>query len=187
MKKAKKAFSIFELILVLAIMILVFSVSVPKKSFINRFLLENEVDKLFTVFSFLQQRAIASNQEQEITFDLVQNTYFYDLADTSKQDLKMSAKPVFCKLPEAVKFGFLQGTNGPPSSPGRPITCPITFKQVGQGKFKVAFFTDGKIQPGTAYFIDKNHNFMMALTCPISQVSFIRKYKYDKNKWICLK
>lgn len=200
--RKRVAFSIIELMLVLCIMVLLFSISIPKMSFVNRFLVENEVDKMFTAFSFLQQRAIASNQEQEIIFDPAQNSYFYDLGGgsygsiprlssglprTVGYDLKTEPKFVTCKLPDAVKFGFLQGANGPPSSPGKPILSPITFKDIGSGMFKITFYTDGKVQPGTVYFIDKNKNFMMALTCPISQVSFIRKYKYNQGKWVCLK
>jgi hypothetical protein len=105
----------------------------------------------------------------------------------SQTDPGFTPKLVFCKLPDAVRFGFIPGVSGPPSSPGKPITNPITFKDFGQGKYKVILFVDGKIQPGTVYFVDKNRNFMMALTCPISQVSFIRKYNYDKGKWVCLK
>lgn len=198
--KNKKSFSLFELIVVVAMVVILFTITIPKMFFVNRFLVENEVDKMFAIFSFLQQRAIASNQEQAVIFDLSQNTYFYGLSDGSRRnledcpsprteavELKNGSNPITCKLPDAVKFGFFQGAKGPPSFPNKPITSPITFKNMGDGKFKVTFFSDGKVQPGTVYFVDKNRNFMMALTCPISQVSFIRKYKYNQGKWVCLK
>ena len=95
-------------------------------------------------------------------------------------------KPLL-KLPEVIKFGFLLGAKGPPSSPSTPINSGITFKKVEDNVYKALFYADGKIQAGTVYLIDKDQQFMMALTCPISQVSCIRKYRCDSGKWICLK
>ena len=170
----KKAFSIIELFVVIAAIAILFAVTVPRFSFVNRFVLQNEVDKLFTVFSFLQQKAIATNQEQEIIFNLTDNSYLHNLKD---------GKEAVCyKLPEVVKFGFLEGVKGPPSSPTKLIKNVVTFK----GN-KVIFFNDGKIQPGTVYLIDKDEKNMMSVTCPVSQVSCIRKYKHEGKKWICLK
>ncbi len=186
------SFSFIELFVVIAIVLIVFTFSVPRLSFVNRFLVRNEVDKLFTLFSFLQQRAIASNQEQEIVFNTKNRMYSYNLKNSDISKNKKDKKNIFnntciCKLPKVVKFGFLQDAKGPPSSPSKKITKAVTFKKINENEFRAVFYTDGKVQAGTVYFVDRGQNFMMALTCPISQVSFIRKYKYDKSRWVYLK
>ena len=83
-------------------------------------------------------------------------------------------------------FDFKQGVFGPPSTPIKPIKNRITFKKNKQGEFFVEFYSNGKVDSGTTYFVDKNHKNMFALTCPISQVSYIRKYQYLKNKWVII-
>ena len=187
----KSSFSLIELLLTLAIVVIVFTITIPRLSFFNRFILDNEVDKLFTVFSYLQQKAIATNQPQEVFFDLKENSYSYNLKDNNQSTIchpeLVSGSTPSCKLPEVIKFGFLSGTKGPPSSPSSPISSAVTFKNVGDNLYKALFYADGKIQPGTVYLVDKDQKFMMALTCPISQVSCIRKYRYDSGKWICLR
>ena len=94
-----KSFSLIEILVVLGVISFVLLISVPRLSIFNKVILKNELEKLFTTFSFLQQRAIASNIEQKIIFDLDQNTYSYNLHKH--------------RLPGSVKFGFLQGTKGP--------------------------------------------------------------------------
>lgn len=175
----KKSFSIIELFIVIAAIAILFAVTIPRFSFVNQFVLQNEVDKLFTVFSFLQQSAIATNQEQQIIFNLADNSYLHNL--------KSENKNVCHKLPEVVKFGFLDCVKGPPSSPKNVIQSAVTFKSKKDENYQVTFFTDGKIQPGTVYLIDVDKKNMMSITCPISEVSCIRKYKYDGKRWVCLK
>ena len=172
----KSAFSLIELFVVIASIVILFMFTIPKMTFFNKFILQNEADKLFTVFSFLQQRSIASNKPCKLFFDIKQNSYSYDLEN----------KLHVHKLPEVVKFGFLHGVYGPPSDPTQQIAEAITFKTEGKNELSVTFFPDGKIQPGTIYLVDRDQKFMMAITCPISNVSYIRKYRFDSGKWNCL-
>ena len=167
----KRAFSIIELLVCFAIIFVLLTISVPKFMFFNKFILTSQTDKLFATFSYLQQKAIASNQEQKLTFNLKNNTYSHDNKSY--------------KLPEVVRFGCLPGAKGPPSSPSKEIKKSITFAKLSESQFCMSFYVDGKVSPGTAYLIDKDQKFMMALTCPISQVSCIRKYKYDDGRWVC--
>ena len=176
MKTNFNAFSLIEILVVIAIIFTVATVSFSRFSFFNKFIVKNEVDNLYNTFSFLQQKAIASNCEQKLYFDLNSNSYFYFL----------NGKKVNHKLANLVKFDFKQGVFGPPSTPIKPIKNRITFKKNKQGEFFVEFYSNGKIDSGTVYFVDKNYKNMFALTCPISQVSYIRKYLYLKNKWVII-
>jgi type II secretory pathway pseudopilin PulG len=176
----KKSFSIFELLLVLAAIAILFTITIPRLSFFSHFLLQGEVEKLFSTFNYLQQKAIASNSEQELFFDLAKNYYFYKSKDDSQRLIEQ-------KLPQQIKFGFLPNSMGPPSSPSKSISSSITFKYVNENQFRATFLGNGSISPGTLYLVDIKKNHMMALSCSISQVSCIRKYRYTSGKWICLK
>ena len=147
-------------------------VTIPKMSFLNNFLLQNEADKLFSVFFYLQQKSVASNFEQKLFFDLNDNSYFF-IDENNKKHVN--------KFPDVIKFGFLKNSYGPPSYPTKLIDTPVSFKN--DKELSVKFFNDGKIQSGSVYLIDKNQKFMMAVTSPIAQVSYFRKYKYQNGNW----
>ncbi|MBD3231995.1 hypothetical protein GF322_05060 [Candidatus Dependentiae bacterium] len=184
-KQNIKSFSLIELMLVLSTIIILLTISIPQITFLNKFILKNEVDKIFTLFCFTQQKAITCNQQQEIIFDLNQNSYKINLEQQQNNQIKYS-KNSQNKLPNTVKFGFFKDTLGPPSDPKKTIQNAITFKKLNNNQFKVSFYPDGKIEPGSIYFVDKNQQWMMALTVPISNVSYIRKYEYRNKKWFCI-
>lgn len=171
MLKKVKSFSLIELLAVIFVIIILLIFTAPKFSFFNKFILKNEVDKIFTLFSYLQQKAIASNTQQEIIFNLQEDSYLMNLQ--SKKN----------KLAYIVKFGFLSNSYGPPSDPTKLIQDAITFKKIAENKFKLIFHPDGKIEPGSIYFVDKDYKNMLALTIPVSNVSYIRKYEYKNEKW----
>mgnify|MGYP006290206435 FL=1 len=172
--KKRKAFSLIEILIVIAILFTLFTVSFSRFSFFNKFIVKSEVDNLYNTFYFLQQKAIAGNCEQKLYFDLNNNSYFYFL----------NGKKVNHKLANLVEFGFKNGVLGPPSSPVKPIKNTITFKKDKKCGYFTEFYSNGIIDSGTIYFVDRNYKYLFALTCPISQVSYIRKYQYLKNKWI---
>ncbi|MBD3273494.1 hypothetical protein GF385_04060 [Candidatus Dependentiae bacterium] len=177
MNTAHKAFSLFEILITIAAIFIFVTLTIPKFSFIDKFILQNEVDKLFTTFSYLQQKAIAQNNVQELIFDLNKNGYYF-LEKGNKK---------FCILPNKVLFGVLNNVLGPPSSPKKKIKFPISFEKLNVYKFRVIFFPDGKISSGSVFLINKNKNHLMALSCPVSPFSCIRKYKYENNRWVSLK
>jgi type II secretory pathway pseudopilin PulG len=164
------SFSLIELIVAISIFVLILSFSIPKQSFFDDILLQHEIENLFTTFSYLQQKAIASNEKLELHFTQTSNSYFYPQGNASML--------VTHTLPKAIKFGYLSNTKGPPSTLKVPITKAITFHNQ-----TVTFLPNGKISPGAVYIIDNEGKNLKALTCPISQVSFIRKYTFAK-KWI---
>jgi len=139
--------------------------AISKPIFID-LLVDNEVENLFTTISYLRQKAIASNCIYELLFTTTANRYSY----------KQNNKIITHQLARQVLFGYLAQTKGPPSSPKNLLTKPVSFYNN-----KVVFYPNGKISPGSVYLIDRKKKVMKALTCPISQVSFIRKYRYHKR------
>ena len=77
----------------------------------NKFILQNEVDKIFTTFSYLQQKAIATNTPQELFFYLNKNSYSF---------LEKNSNKLYV-LPSKVSFGVFQNILGPPSRPKKII------------------------------------------------------------------
>jgi len=169
-----KAYSLIELIVVMAILAIVVSFSVSQITHIKRYFLFNDVEKLFITFSYLQQKSIASNCQQDLVFDEAHNSFSY---------FGPSDKLCAQKLNKGVHFGFITGVKGPPSRPTDEIKKAITFTP-SKEKITVCFFPDGKVTPGTVYLVDENKTVMGALTCPISGVSYMRKYRFDNKKWV---
>lgn len=98
-------------------------------------------------------------------------SYLKQLAITTNTKQKL----YFDNLP----LGVLPNTLGPPSNPKSNVGKPHTFKDG-----HITFYPDGIISPGTVYLKSKYN--MYAITCPISQISHIRKYKYANQKWVKL-
>ena len=123
-----------------------------------------------------QHTACASNRQQAVTIDTQQNTC---MLTTSRQRWLV-------ELPKTCSFGFLPNALGPPSEPTKKITQAVTFP-IEKNQFKILFQPTGVISPGTAYIIDKQESQLGALTCGVSQVSYIRKYVYNNRTWHLLK
>ena len=164
--KLAKGFSLIELCITIALFALIITITFPSIWFLKSQQVISEVDKLFSVFSYLQQAAIASNKDFVLQFDKQNN--FYSFENTKIQ------------LSKHIKFAIKEGVKGPPSSPVKTLSNPITFI-----KEEVVFYADGKMQPGTVYLTDSKKHYLYAITIPISQVSLIRKYKYT-NRWVLI-
>jgi hypothetical protein len=122
--------------------------------------------------SYLHQKAIACNEKQELVFLPKQNSFVY--LDKETQVIK--------KLHKHISFGFPLGAKGPPSCPKSPIKKTITFCDN-----KIVFYPDGTTSPGSVYLTDISKKYFKALTCPLSQVFFIRTYEYKlhpSKTWI---
>lgn len=167
--KSNTSFSLIELLVVLAAFSIVLFIGLPSFAFFERTILKQEVHKLFIAFSYLQQKALAANKKQTLSFDCVKQMYHY---------ASLTGKTCTCRLPNTIIFGFLSGAKGPPSSPTKIINKSITF-----ASNHVTFYPNATISPGTIYLITKKRSVMMALTSPISQVSYIRMYRYESNQW----
>lgn len=139
--------------------------------------LYTDLDHLFSVITYLHYRAMATHTIQELFFDLEKQVYYF-IKHEKKHEKRLHASTL---------FGYLPNAMGPPSSPTELITKPITFAQKNtKSTLSARFFPDGKISSGTIYLIDKYHTAMVALTTPVSETPYTRKYKYLENQWVAI-
>lgn len=158
-------FSLINITIVLTIVIILITLSLPRLPFMQRYLIRAELEKIRILITYTQQVAITNNQEQNIIFDSNRQEYY----TTDNKET----------LPRMIRFGIIPHVYGPPSKPTTPITNPITF--VDQ---TLRCYPDGTISSGTLYLTDNNGN-LYALTTPISEISFIRTYYYN-GAWTSL-
>jgi prepilin-type N-terminal cleavage/methylation domain-containing protein len=159
-------FSLIELTIVIALCAIIMGLGVACGSFMYRGVIKQEAEKLALICRYLQHAAMMSNELKVLAFDLKKRCYTYDGCSVT--------------LSKQVDFGVLGGVKGPPADPSHEILEPISFKDG-----KIVFYPDGIIQPGAVYLIGKNEQIMYALSCPVSQISYIRIYKYD-GSWQCV-
>lgn len=151
---------LIQIAIVLALSALVTMLVINNYGIINQLAVRHELEALMRTCVFLQQRAMTRGQSETLLFNTGQNTYTYDNEQYT--------------LPTNVCFGILPGVHGPPSAPHKPLTAPITFE--GQ---RITFFSDGIISAGLICLTDINKRYMYALSVGISQVSYLRKYRYN--------
>lgn len=151
-------FSLMELCIVIALCALLVSLGTSFFAVHKRMLVRMDFDALYAVCVSLAQRAVALQQEQKLVFDGAAHAY-----SVNGQRYTMSA----------AYFGVPIGAMGPPSDPHAIITDPVHFRD-----HTILFYPDGKIQAGTVYLTDSDHTIGYALTCPIAQFSYIRRYQY---------
>lgn len=152
-------FTLVELMITLALCALVVGLTIVNVSFLDRGIVRSEVDKLYSACMYTQQCALAMGQQYELVFDEQNNSYTF----AGKTE----------RLRPPVVFGVVAGAKGPPSSPSKKITKPITFKHK-----KILFGPTGSISSGTVYLTDAKRNCLYALSNGIAQVSHLRKYSY---------
>ncbi len=159
--KKNCAHSIIEIIVAITIAIFSLTIVIPKFKIFERLILNNEVENLFLTIMFLHQKSIATNKIETLFFVPEKNLYFY----------KTKKSRIIHELSSNIKFGFMKNSKGPPSSKKNFIKNAITFAHN-----KIIFYPNGQISPGTAYLVNNRKTLMQAVTTPISQISFIRKY-----------
>ena len=173
MFKHKECFSLIELLVVLFLFSLIVLFSFGRLTFLDSYRLTQETERLFMVFSYLGQKAIASQQTQSLFLDERSNSYRYRAN---------SEKFRHYTLGKSVSFGFLDNAFGPPANPETAITKSITF-QSQNNEHVVYFYSQGTASSGTVYLVDRNKRFMKALTCSVAGVAYTRKYHYTQNGW----
>jgi len=132
-------------------------------SFLDSTIVHTEVDKLVAVCSYLQQKAITTNTELVLTFDTQKNEY--------------RCGTIHEVLSQRISFGFLSNALGSPGSPSAKIEKAVTFPHSA-----IHFYPTGIISSGTVYLVDKKKQSMYALSNAVSQVSYLRLYRYD-GRW----
>jgi len=150
---------------VLSLFALITTLGVVQFSFLDSIIVHAEIDKLAAVCSYLQQKAIATNQECVLQFDTEKNEYH---SDTTVHE----------KLSQSICFGFLSPVLGPPGSPSYAIEKSVSFPGCA-----IHFYPTGVISAGTVYLINKKKQMMYALSNAVSQVSLLRLYRYDDKTW----
>ncbi len=128
--------------------------------YLHKLVVRNELALLQSTCSYLQARAMANNEIQELLFDEQQQGYSHGES--------------FHQLPSWVRMGILPAVKGPPSSPTAYLKNAITFADK-----KITFHPDGIIGSGTVYLTTGEGTDLYALTSGISHVSFLRMYHYD--------
>jgi hypothetical protein len=172
--RAKASFSLFEILLVLSLLLIVVTITAPVGNFLGNFFLKSEVENLEVFCYYLQRLAMASGQEQVLTFDLQNHTYSCQ---------KSKKEKIVHFLENGVRLGFIPGVFGPPAKPSKKIESPINGDKPGT---QVKFLPNGKITSGSIYFVDRQNKNMGALTCSPSRVSYLRRYIYNGVNWVGL-
>lgn len=158
-----RGFSLIEIMLVIAAWMIILTLVGVNTSFMNKCIARSEIDLLQATCIHLQHTALSSGKPQQLLLDEQANSYSYNGHTHT--------------FPASVKFGVLPHVQGPPSSPTHALSSAITFT----GK-SITFHPDGIIQSGVVYVVDTSSKSLYALSSPIAQVSFLRKYRYD-GKW----
>lgn len=160
---SKHGFTLIEIMIVVCLFALVATLGMMQLSFLDDTIVHAEVDKFAGVCSYLQQKAIATNSDQLLVCDEQKNEYRLDNVHET--------------LSRRIAFGFLPNVLGSPGSPSRSIKKAITFADSS-----IHFYPTGTISSGTVYLADKNKKIMYALSNAVSQVSYLRLYRYD-GRW----
>lgn len=160
-------FSLIECMIVIALIAIIVMLTGMSNSLLHQICVRGQLEKLYTFCHYARRYAIATNKPQTITFDTAHNSY--------------SFLTYHEQLPGGVRFGFLHGTAGPPADPKITLSSPVSFK----GNH-ITIHPDGIMQSGTIYLIDDNKTCMYALSNAVSQISYLRKYRYD-GAWHLMK
>jgi len=159
----KQGFTLIELAVVLALFLLLSIFAQINIKFLDRMILHTEIEKLHSICRYLQQCALVSNKQQELIFSPTNKSYRHH-----NHNETLSTK---------ASFGFMPGVKGPPASANKLIQKSITFVNN-----RIIFYPTGIISAGTVYLTDQEKQVMYALSNGISQISFLRIYRY-KNSW----
>ena len=171
----KISFTLFELCLVMALISVMAGLSFRLFLPSSQSLMRNQLRVMQTLFVYLQQKAIASNQDIKLFLDQEKNSYYFSI----------NTDPSVHHLDNHHRFGFIAGIHGPPAKPTHLIDSFTTFKKQ-DNLHVITFFANGTISVGALYIIDNKQTTMGALTCSVSQVSYVRKYLYTGNMWTLL-
>jgi prepilin-type N-terminal cleavage/methylation domain-containing protein len=185
MWRSRPAFTLIELMIVIALICVIVTLAMINSSFVDRFAVRSEVEKFATTCRYLRELAMSTNTEQRLVFDLKNNSYSF--VDPVHHPLpgpaegQSQSSEVVQKLSPRVQFGVgKRAVSGPPSAPTKPITHAVTYINNA-----ILFYPDGIIQAGIVYFSDVASKFVYAVSTPVSQISFVRTYVYD-GTWTSL-
>ena len=131
-----RAYSLVEVCIVLLIISVLVMVSVPSFYAFHEQLALAELHKLYTFIQVCSYRAMATNTNQKICFNIKDNSY--QCAGYNEQ------------LSPDVAFGAGIDVCGPPSHPHKPIAKPISLPNCS-----LILYPDGTMQSGSIYLTNK--------------------------------
>ena len=123
-----------------------------------------ELETMYTLITYLHYYALATAQDQELSFDCVRNAYTY--------------RNITRSLGSGVVFGVVPGTQGPPSNPVRDISSPVTFANSA-----LVCSAQGVLSSGAVYLVDAQKKCGYALSVAVGTGSVLKKYRYGTT-WV---
>lgn len=163
-----RGISLLEVLVVLAVVMIFCSLTVHFLiSTADQLLVRKELENIYLVFCAMQQQAILEDAEKVLDIDVNGRCY---RCDGSSYQL--------CSM---VCFGAPTDVLGPPSHPTSVIINPVSFSQG-----RVVFYPDGMIQAGALYLTDIKRRWAYALSCGVSHTVYIRRYHYEKGRWVLI-
>lgn len=154
-----KGFTLFEFIIVLALILCIVYLSASIISFSTQTAIRLEVDRLYAALQYMQRKAVLERTSQTLIFNTARNSYVVDHEHV---------------LQGGSTFGVKKGVCGPPSCPSKPLKKQITWPLD-----TITFFQDGTIAAGAVYLTDQHGSCLYALTCDASCMTHIRRYCFD--------
>ncbi len=162
----KQGFTLIELAIMLSIVAILVTASLPSIIWFNQQILYAEAQKLTMTAAHLQHKALLTNQEIVLKIDVTNNGYTNNTLSLNE------------KLQPAVCFGIKQNVYGPPSRPIALIKQPCTFSNN-----QIIFYPNGTITAGTLYLLAPSMHLLYALSIGVAQVPFIRIYRHAAQGW----
>lgn len=161
MRKNKSGFTLIELMVVISLCMLLCCLSLVSFRSLEKSIVWAEVQLLCAACNSLAQQAIATNTIQELSIDIVNNTYSCNGHEHT--------------LAKGVCFDVALNAYGPPSAPHKLLDRPITFSEN-----KIVFYPEGMMSAGMVCFTNSSHSLLYAISSAVAHVSFLRRYSYDK-------
>lgn len=162
----RSGFTLIELCIVILLIGLILGLSVSFGSYHQAYMVRAELHRLGAYVHMVRQLALMDDATHRIHLNAQHHSYQSD--DQTIQ------------LTPGVQFGFLPGTLGPPGSPKERITNAISFKH-----HTIECFGDGTTSSGSVYMIDARARHMYAMTIAVTDVPYVRFYRYD-TAWVAI-
>ena len=152
-------YTLIELCLVISLIGLLAVISLPRLS--KALWIHADLNRLYAYCTYLRRKAMITQEVQTMKFG--KRSYSADLE---------------IELSHGVCFGTVQNILGPPGNPHKKVAGPLTWPRK-----ILRFYPDGTMSAGAAYLTDGSC--MYALTIDASEISMIRRYRYDTQwKWL---
>lgn len=159
-RSVARGFSLIGLLIGISIVGILLSLTLAQVSFLDQLLVRTELNQLYATCCYAQQVAQMRHDSCDIVCNQEKNSYTCD--NHVRQ------------LPRSVMFGVKDGVFGPPSGGYALITNPISFKDAC-----IRSSANGTLNAGTVYLVDMGKRYQYALSSAVTQVSYIRCYRYD--------